>query len=75
MHLSQLLAQAAWIAWHDSQAIFGDPYAWPPPPAPTDEQKRESDRLRILASRLLLKAREAGYVGSDGRDAVFVGPK
>lgn len=65
-----LLAQLAWVAAKDAEAI-ADPYAWPPA-SPTDEEVREAARLRLLAARLFRRAEAAGYVES-GLDLVFGG--
>jgi hypothetical protein len=68
----KLLAQLAWVAQRDADAQLPDPYKWPErDPPPTEEQRREYDRLRILCSRLFYHARCAGWVGNDGTDAVF----
>lgn len=64
----KLLAQVAMIALIDGENVNGPPYAWPPPPPMTDEQRREAERLRVLASRLFTKARELGYVEMSGDD-------
>ena len=68
----KLLAELAWVAQRDADAVGGDRYAWPPPPPLTPEQRVESDRLRVLADRLAYKARERGFVDMGG-DALFGG--
>lgn len=68
----RLLAQLAWVAAADAEACLPDPYGWPRV-EPTPEQLRESDRLRVLAARLLYRARMGGYVdvGLESAFAVF----
>jgi hypothetical protein len=62
----KLLAQIACIALTDAENVNGPPYAWPCPPPMTDEQRREANRLRVLAYRLFYRAREMGQVDTSG---------
>lgn len=67
----KLLAQLACVAYSDADACLPDPYEWPKvSPPPSDEQRREYDRLRVLGARLMYEARRAGQVES-GTDALF----
>lgn len=65
----KLLAQLAWVASFDASAALPDPYVGSSKP-PTKEEKREFERLGVLAASLFHKARSAGYFES-GLDAVF----
>jgi hypothetical protein len=65
----KLLAQLACVAQKDCDALRDD-YAWPPRPPMTDEERRESERLRIVASRLFYRAAEKGW-GTAGLDEIF----
>ena len=66
-----LLAQVACVALTDSENVGGPrDITWPPPPPLSDADRKEAERLRILAARLFYKAREAGQVDMSG-DALW----
>ena len=64
----KLLAQLACVAQKDCDALRND-YAWPPRPPMTNEEREESERLRVLASRLFLRAASKGW-GTAGYDEI-----
>lgn len=67
----RLLAELAWVAMRDAEAIADD-YAWPPRPPMTDDEIKEYQRLRCLSMTLHRKALDAGCV-DQGTDALFGG--
>lgn len=69
---ARLLAQLAWVAVRDADAI-SDSYAWPPRPPLSEEEVAEIERLHDVADRLFARARAAG-LEHDGLAAVFGDP-
>jgi len=63
-----LLAQLAWVADRDADAI-ADSYAWPPRAPLTPAELEEVERLKGIANELFVKAEALGQ--STGTDAVF----
>jgi hypothetical protein len=75
----KLLAQLAWVALRDADALQEDPDAFAEGTSPqpwggsvdlTEEERKEVDRLKVLADRLFYRARCQGFTQS-GTDAVF----
>ena len=75
----KLLAQLAWVALRDADALIEDPDAFAEGTSPspwggradlTEEERREAFRLKVLADRLFYRARAKGFTDS-GTDAVF----
>jgi hypothetical protein len=52
-----MLRELAHLFAVEADAVAGDPYAWPPPPAPTREQLEEMSRLWAIADALAERAR------------------
>lgn len=55
---ADLLAELSLIFCMEAEAIV-QPYAWPPRPPLTDEERREVDRLRVTASSIRYRANVA----------------
>ncbi len=76
----KLLAQLAWVALRDADALHEDPDSFAKgkrfPPGwtrcrdLTGEESQEVDRLKALADRLFYRARCGGFTDG-GTDAVF----
>jgi hypothetical protein len=64
----RLLLQLSFVALNDQRAVH-DPYAWPPLPAMTAEQKNEVERLGVVSARLAYRAACLGWTG--GTDMAF----
>ena len=64
----KLLAQLGVLFQRESDAIRRD-YAWPPH-SMTPEERAESERLRVTASRFFQQAAALGW-GSAGYDEIF----
>lgn len=69
----RLWAQLAWVAQRDEDEVMRRNSRRWPPPTPTDEERLEGERLRVLGSRFAYRALEMGFTrqGTDhcfGRD-------
>lgn len=67
----KLLAQLAWVACRDAEAIH-DSYAYPPRTPLARDEFEEAERLQRIADDLFEKAEKAGVAGeATGLDALF----
>lgn len=57
---SELLYELAILFQHEQDAIT-QPYAWPPRPPLTEEERREADRLYVTGRRIGYRAQCAAY--------------